>query len=538
MERNFTLSDFAFYFILISGLYLIYGHLFESDLFIAYDDSLISNGLEHITSLNQYIDHIRKGLIPDIQPVRDLFTWINYRLIRLNGSGHFHLTNVLVFVFLLMGIRKGLRLMFDRSKPLIDGLVLLIAFSPLHVSSVAWISARKHLLSGAFTVWASVALIRFIQGSRIQWIAFTIFYLLAVFSQPINLLWPCFALVANHLYGNRKDYPFLIPSMAITLIVGYLNLRYYETTYLWVSGGYSKYSNTEESKWGASYLAYCRYLFQSLVPYWTSVGEYDFRSWQNIAGAILIAPYYYVITKLTDLRKSILIFIAFMLALLPVIWKMTQRFGTDNYLVTASIPILIGVLLILRHSRIKPVIISAILIAGIGAEFQHSKSKAAVWTDTFSIFEQAYQVEPGFMNQFQYTDWLLNRGNIDTAYPLAVDLYQRHSDKLGASNLLARAITMTQLPVEKKIELFVQFKFYSKSSRLLLAQLELSRNNPAKAYEIVESVFSGTNSVNGVGFRCSSIAELWKKSCVRLKRKDCDQLDQRVAVKCNENNNL
>jgi hypothetical protein len=538
MKLPIPLRDVVFFLILLTGLYLIYGHLFETDAFLAYDDSLISKGLESIHSFSDYIHSIRNGSIPDLQPVRDLFTWINYRLLDLTGKGHFHLMNVLVFILLLGGIRKGLQLLFERSGTLIDALVLLIAFSPLQVSSVAWISARKHLLSGALTVWATVSLIRFLQGQRRQWIIFTVLFLLAVFSQPINLFWPCFALMSMFLYGQKRLWKFLIPSFIIAAIVGYLNLRYYDSIYVWISGGFSKFQKTKESGWGASYLAYGRYFLQTLVPYWTSVGEYDIQSWQNIAGLMLIPPYYYLLSKLTDMRKAVLIAIAFTTGLIPVIAKITNRFGTDNYLVTASIPLMVGFFLILRHSGLKTKILAPILLVAIGAEFQLSRTRAQAWTDTFSIFEQAYELESGFINQFQFTDWLLNRGDVGTAYPLAVDLYERHPEKLGANNMLARAITMTDLSLEKKVELFVQFRFFSRPSRLLLANLEFLRNKPEKTYEIIESVLSGTESVNGIGYRCSLIADLWKKSCVKMGRTDCEQLDAKVSSKCNEDHNL
>lgn len=538
MKDQEKFRNILFYTILTSGLTFIYGHLLSNDPFLVYDDIMVVGNVEKINSFTSYLQALQKGHIPDIQPVRDFFTFLNYFLLRHTGYGFFHALNMLTFVGMIMGLRKGLNLIFKFEKLAIDGLLLLIAFSPLYISSVAWLSSRKHLLSATFIVWASVHLIRFIQGSLKSWIWFTLFFALSILSQPINILWPCFASLALLFYGKRKDLLILLPSFGVAAVVGILNLKYYSSTYLWISGGYSKYANVLDSGIGASYLVYGRYFLQVLVPYWTSIGEYGYQSWQNILGLSLIAPYYYIFYKLTDLRKPILVFTAFTLGIFPVIWKITHRFGTDTYLVSASIPLLIGLFLIVRASGIKRKIIAPLLALLICGEVAISKEKAKVWDDTFSVFKQAYETEKSFMNQYLYLSWMMTQSGFQDVFNVAADLYEKYPDRIGAQNLLARIIAVAEISVDEKIKLFSRFNFSSRTAGIMMASFEQERGNYNNAYSILDGIMSSHSSLNGVGFGCNMISELWTTSCQKSGRSNCDRLKDIVTKKCDDSINL
>ncbi len=535
---KFNRQDLFFYLVLISGLVLIYGHLIPRDAFIDFDDHIIFSNFDRVKTFSEYLDHVQKGLIPDVQPVRDFFSWMNFQLLHRFGYGFFHITNLLTFITLIAGLRKGMNLLFEYRKKSIDLFLLAVAFSPLYVSSVAWLSSRKHLLSATFIVWASVALIRFIRGEKKQWIWMTLLFTLSVFSQPINLLWPIFAWIILVFYGKKREWIYLTPSFVVAGIAGLINLKYYDTTYLWISGGFNKYARESDSGLGASYLVYGRYFFQVLIPYWTGIGEYGYVSWQNIFGLALIAPYYYLLYKFTDLKKPLVIFSAFTLGLFPVIWKITHRFGTDTYLVSASIPILIGLYMIISRIRINPRIGVVLVLSLITTELSFSHTKAAHWDNVFILFKEAFYNEPSFMNHYRYVSWLMTNASYQEVFDQAVDLYEKYPDRIGSQNLVARMIAIANITPQEKINLMARFKFTSRTAGAMVASFEHELGHFETTYDILSKIEKTHVSLNGVGYGCTNYADLWKSSCEKLKRKDCANIPKIVANKCDETINL
>lgn len=139
------------YFIIFCCL-CIYGQLIIDDPILRNrDDVPILSSLLEVDSLTSYLDVIQSLKKADIQPLTDLTFFIDIKLNEL-GFRTFHLTNFLVWISILFGARSLIR-KFVENKRVVNLSLAFIAFSPVAVMSVSWISARKHLLGVLFLVY-------------------------------------------------------------------------------------------------------------------------------------------------------------------------------------------------------------------------------------------------------------------------------------------------------------------------------------------------------------------------------------------------
>jgi Flp pilus assembly protein TadD len=170
--------------------------------FLNYDDPWQITQNPYIRSLSRAnLWHILTRPIYNLWlPTTTLSYALDYALWGLDHRG-FHLTNVLlhagcsVLVFLL-----GCRLCGGRFWPALAA--ILFAVHPVHVEAVAWLSARKDLLSAGFLLLAVLAFFRWRTGARAAWVwyGFSLFaFLVSSRAKPtadvLPLLLVCLAVV-------------------------------------------------------------------------------------------------------------------------------------------------------------------------------------------------------------------------------------------------------------------------------------------------------------------------------------------------------
>ena len=163
----------------------IYSRYFFKDPILRRDDVLLVLPLKDVVNLSGYLDSIKTNAIPDIQPVRDLSFYFNIKIFDWTGYSTFRYTNLAIFifsVFLLMKLLEALN--FPRKH--IVGSGLLYAAHPIMVSSVGWISARKHDLALVFIL---LCLLEFIKQKKLTKWSST-FYILSILSHQIAILLP------------------------------------------------------------------------------------------------------------------------------------------------------------------------------------------------------------------------------------------------------------------------------------------------------------------------------------------------------------
>ena len=136
----------------------------------------------------------------------------------------FHLTNVIfhvlntVLVFVLAYLVGRKRLMIGALTAVIFGL------HPMHVESVAWISARKDVLYTFFFLGALVTYFRYLETRRSGWIWSTWgLFLLSVLSKAMAVVFPVVLLLVDFLMArktNRKLFLEKLPFLAVSVIFG------------------------------------------------------------------------------------------------------------------------------------------------------------------------------------------------------------------------------------------------------------------------------------------------------------------------------
>jgi hypothetical protein len=522
------------------GLVAIYGQHFFKDQLIQYDDPMVVQAIEKIHSISEYGQALRIGAVVDLQPVRDLSYKINYWIADWTGRPYFHQTNVLCFLIALLGIYLLLLEWFPSSR---FGNILFIhflGFSPLYVSSVAWITARKHLLSLMFIVWATWFLVRYLRGGRHAGWALSLCYGLSVFSQPMNILWPAVAAVFLYAYGRGRLWRVLLPSFLVALVVGVINIKYYSAQYEYISGGSAKFAGGETHGISSSLLMIGRYGFQTFVPYWTSIADYGFDSWQNLVGLVGLALFFALLRKWGGRMEAGVAILGFISLLFPVVGRITQHSGNDTYVLSASVTLSLWAYFLVRKvlhdydliHRFRPwALVVAFLL--IPMEVAFSKEKASVWDDRLRVFRQAYEVEPCFSSQAQYAEALMLNGEFNSAFLIVQDMFDQVqiNPKIDAF-VGVLIVSVPHFDDQQRLEYFKRYSLKSRKSRLLQALLLNRLERYAEAENLFRTTVSEPFSLLTVGFACNVISEQWVFACKKTGREDCSSLPARVLEKC------
>jgi tetratricopeptide (TPR) repeat protein len=158
-------------------------------------------------------------------------TFLSYQINFLIGGMSpfvYHLTNLLLHTantLLVTGIAY-LLLRGNRIAAIITG--LLFAVHPLHTEAVAWISARKDILSAFFFLLATfLFLLHAEQPSRKRYIGMLLAFLCALLSKVIAVTFPVVILIIVWYHSGRitrKDVRGMVPFFALSIIFGIVAL--------------------------------------------------------------------------------------------------------------------------------------------------------------------------------------------------------------------------------------------------------------------------------------------------------------------------
>ncbi|MBC7396130.1 MAG: hypothetical protein H7333_01695 [Bdellovibrionales bacterium] len=475
--------------VLASGLLLIYGHLFYLDPFLSYDDPRVISPMEPVHSWHDYWSRVKSAEIVDLQPVRDFVTWVDYLILSYFKLSTFHFTNVVLWFSCILCFRKLLLVILDRKSKWVELFTLYVAFNPLYVTSIAWLSSRKHLLAALFILMASIRLFEYTKQQRKGVFGLTLFYTLAVFSQPIVVGWPLWLGVVLYLNGKPKvrELVVFLPLFLIMLATVILNYKYYNgEQYLLISGGFTKY-NDQINNFNVKLFMFGRYFLQVLIPYWVSFTVYSFASLQNVIGIFLLPVGIYLFWKCLGLRTTMIWFSFYMVILCPVILKMTQIPGHDTYLCAAGFGIFVLLFLLFEktenHLRTG---YRALIILGLTSIcFFHSYQKSQLWASEFSVFEDAYHTEGGLQASLNYAGVLMEAKRYKEAVWITEDLYRTIPNLDQVQSVLAFAIvTSDEFTPEKKAEMLRKFNFTAPRPLAFLGDMEAQMEH----YEVAENL--------------------------------------------------
>ena len=149
------------------------------------------------TSIQHLSDWRAIVLLQPLRPVLNFSFALDYALWGLNPFGY-HLTNVLLHMLnALLLFRVGALAAMDRgsggARPEVVGLAaaLLFAIHPMMTSAVTYVSGRSEVLCATFFLAALISARRgLIEGGRRWWILTTVFWLLALATKEIAVMFP------------------------------------------------------------------------------------------------------------------------------------------------------------------------------------------------------------------------------------------------------------------------------------------------------------------------------------------------------------
>lgn len=443
------------------------------------DDRWLTAPLKDTRNFTDWWTAIRSGELPDLQPVRDLTYWIDWRLHDLLGSGpYFHLTNLMLWwgiLALTWGIAGGVLAGSGKQRPSIaDVLVVLMALHPVAVEPVAWVSGRKHLLSIFFMLLATRVLMNACARRKVSpasVVVISIAYLASCMSQPINVLWPVWAAVWLFVKQDRdwrQRNRVQLGSLAAALITGtvvtfMINMSVYQGTE-WFGFKLTPHAQIHGTKLGGfrtdeigiSMLAIGRYFYNILCPF-TIAHRYSPGAMVNLAGLLAIPLAGWMGWRLKAGRTDFFLWTMHAaLPLLVVTAQLSAIFVADSYAASAMPGCLIAIALLYqgagldrRKSGLFAAVFGGMLLAS-------SMSIAKSWTSTQKLWFRANAIEPTADSLYFTGGFLLQDGRFDEALDHATRLLATSGINSKSSRLITLAIcSHPRIPDHEKIERFL-----------------------------------------------------------------------------------
>lgn len=347
------------------------------------DAQFILSNLREAGDVTSYLSRLFSFTTIDIQPVRDVSLSLDLLIQKLTGLHTMVLQNVILWIVSVFLLMRILRQEFGEKFADEDVFLICLVFAlyPLFSQSLSWGMARKHILALLFSLAATYQHLRKRRG-------FTLFYTLAVLSQPIAILLPLWAL-ARRYSANKKFDLALLPSIFIMGILGIINFLYYRSPFFLSLFG----QKTEEAfSFPDKVLAVGHYGFQLVFPYFLSL-YYTLGHWQVLAGLALFAGILIFLLRVKS-RDANLWMLYASLPLSVVLVKATTLY--DTYLLLPATGILLLLLTQIRTLRKKFLIVAAIAFLGVTAY------QTVSWRDEVKLMEASFRNRPDCLTAVHY----------------------------------------------------------------------------------------------------------------------------------------
>lgn len=506
---------------------ILYRSTISTDLILSYDDNVLLGSLAKIKSLPHYIESIINGNILDIQPIRDLSYFLDFKIKNFIPGYSFHLTNVVIWIAICHLVRKIFSLS-SSNYYLIGLLTLIYATSPISANSVAWIAGRKHLLSTLFILCSTYFTIKNQQKSSTRNIFYiTLFYFLSCFSQPINSLWIMWLIY--FLYSNKKlkkSRYLLITTGTISFISIAVNFYYYKFIYANNVTSMSKFMNYKTLDLGEPLLALGRYFFQCLYPFAALPTTHYPGSWQNLLGlALLILFIIFCFKFLKEKRRSLtsaILYFAFPLILVTL--NMTNIFSSDTYLLNSSIGFYWCCLIIFQDNK-RSHFISYMLAFYSIALMLYSYQYIQIFNNENELWLYSQAKEPAPQSTVIASSILTKQKKFHESYLLIEEIQDRWPNQPYLPQLIAENIFANpQIKNETKIKVLLEITPPMPSTYFYLSLLYAHDNETKKLEGVLFKIFEGPEKFN-MEFRGNEekIAAIFLYTCKHFQLKECDQ---------------
>ena len=363
------------------------------------DAQLVFPILLKATTLGEYLKFLLHFFTLDFQPIRDLSLLIDISIFNSTGFNSMILQNLVWWIASLCVLEK----LIKNTHPTIKAqhvfcIVALFSIYPLFSQTVGWGLARKHLLSFFFTLLATERLTR--QDSPLNLKASLIlasYSLLAILSQPINVLWALWALIyswQNKLLKTQLKY--LTPALIIMAAGIVINYLYYTQSPVFLAY-YGKKTN-EAFAFSDMILALGHYFFQIFIPYLLAF-TYTLAHWSTLVGIPLMVCFFYVLHKRKIASSFILIWSSFaLLPLLVILNKPSMLF--DSYLLIPATGVLILLIPLLQSFKLKYLPQIAIIALIIWSALNIHQVQQ--WKDDHLLAKRSFERRPSCLAAAMY----------------------------------------------------------------------------------------------------------------------------------------
>lgn len=423
---------------------LLYSNYLIKDPILGRDDVLLILPLKNISSFGGYIEAVKNNTILDFQPIRDLSFFINIKLIEWAGISTFHFTNFVLFfvtIFLFMKILDVLG--FSKRQILFSS--LLYTAHPLMISSVGWISARKHTLALIFLL---LSLIDYIKNKKITNKSIA-WYTLSILSHQIFILFPVWIFIyskVNRMIIHVRRFLLMSFLGFLVLFLGIL-----KTFYLEMGNVTYKYYHWSEniSRYA---LSVGRSVIQILFPVSIS-GDYFQGSLLNLVGIPVLIVCIFICYKSKSAKDSLIwLGLAFLAHILTYI-----TFVNDTYLYLPLMCSIVAANYFFTSCPIKvdfKVIIASVLIC-FSLLMSKTLISSQMWRTDIELWKQSYKNEPS-----PFTSILLGSHLLKLDEKSALELIvwgARNYDLISNKNILMQflqTIYTSSLSIQTKIQIY------------------------------------------------------------------------------------
>jgi len=356
---------------------------------------------------------------------------IEYALFGLNASWY-HLTNLLlhigttylVYAFIFsLSEKKGVSLV----------VALLFGIHPMNTETVAWISARKDLLSTFFTFASLVAYVRYRQtgSSRPYWACLTLFAC-ALLSKVSPVLLPLVLLLIDQYQRRGMDrcaWMEKIPFFAVSLIFGCIALV-------------GKVTNVSSLTFVENVLLATKSFSFGLVKLFIPLDQSVIYPQSNvisvshpdiavgITGAVLFLVLLILLRKNRAVQLGLSFYLLFLLPSFATFVKGDEVYFFSDRYVYASLPGLLFTLGMLLEPHLKKApVVPVLLVFGYGLM---TFIRLPIWQDSIHLYENALL----HYSQSASVHYNLGLAYADTGrdddalaqYRMAIDLRPSHAD--------------------------------------------------------------------------------------------------------------
>jgi tetratricopeptide (TPR) repeat protein len=444
----------------------------DDDGYVLHNSLITSLDLDGIVSIFQ-----EPNLVGNYHPLTVLSLAVDYAI---SGEAPFayhlhslllHLLNV-VLVFVLIS-----RLFKSYQMALL--VALLFGIHPMHVESVAWISARKDLLYTAYLMMGLLVYLKFIDCTsiakrRVLFVFSFVLFSCSLLSKGVAMVFPAYLFLIDYLRGRKVNRSSLIAKVPFILLsAGFVFISFYSQQ---LEGAFiTEVDFPFIDRFAIATTSFLVYIFQSIVPIHLSpFHPYPFQQLSDFPThyyfSLLVIPGLLVFCWMAIRKKwKVALFgiLFFTMTLIPVLQliPLGRAMMAERYTYVAYLGLIIligfGLVKLMNQNQLKQRIsigVFAIVIL-IFSSISYTYSKAwengeTLWSKVIEQYPEDYFAHYSRADfYFKQGDWSAALEDVNrsislspyfgVAYQLRGQLYEKSKELQLAVNDYEQAIALT-----------------------------------------------------------------------------------------------